>query len=484
MLSNIRAWFGGKAYKAAQSPPGRAPWNAPAGSANAALRGALENVPRRARDAVRNNPYAARIVDIWEGNAVGAGISTQWSDSRAHADVWQVWANSLEADAQRCLTWFGIQGLVMRSVVESGEVLLRFRATRPTRRNPVGLELLVIEADALALDREGLSTNGNRIIQGIEVDALMRPVAYHIREDRDDVMRRLSEVERVPASEIVHVFRRRRPNQLRDTSWLAPVLWPLRDLGQYEAALMKKAEIEACMAAVIFDDAGDQVTGEQATGVEPVRDAFGNAVEDIQPGMFLYRRNGGSMETITPTGGGSHAGFAKRTLEAAAVGAGLTYDMVAGDLSQANYSSLRAGKIEFRRLLEAVQYRMLIPILVDRVAERFHDMGEMRGLWVGEMPPAVHTPPAPEMIDPAKDTAALIAQVRAGFVSQPEAVAMFGYDFAATMKQIVDANAAADATGVILDTDPRRVAKTGSAQDAAQNAAVEIAATGAAFPTV
>ena len=36
--------------------------------------------------------------------------------------------------------------------------------------------------------------------------------------------------------------------------------------------------------------------------------------------------------------------------------------------------------------------------------------------------------------------------------------------------------------GISLDSDPRRVAKSGSAQDAAQMAAVEIAATGAAMP--
>jgi hypothetical protein len=45
---------------------------------------------------------------------------------------------------------------------------------------------------------------------------------------------------------------------------------------------------------------------------------------------------------------------------------------------------------------------------------------------------------------------------------------------------IREANAALDAAGISLDTDPRRVAKSGSAQDAAQMAAVEIAATGAA----
>jgi capsid protein len=99
------------------------------------------------------------------------------------------------------------------------------------------------------------------------------------------------------------------------------------------------------------------------------------------------------------------------------------------------------------------------------------------------MPEGVsNVPPAHEMIDPLKDTTALIAQVRAGFVPQPEAVGAFGYDFAAVVEMIREANAKLDDAGLALDSDPRRVAKSGSAQDAAQLAAIEIAATGAAAP--
>ena len=199
--------------------------------------------------------------------------------------------------------------------------------------------------------------------------------------------------------------------------------------------------------------------------------------------MILYRRGTGAVEVVNPSGGGSHTAFARRALEAAAVGTGLTYDQVSGDLTAANYSSLRAGKIEFRRLCEQVQYGMLIPMLVRPIAERFHAQGALLGLWGTEMPEGVsHVSPAHEMIDPLKDTAALVAQVRAGFVPLPEAVASFGYDFRQAVEMIRDANAAVDDAGVALDTDPRRVAKTGVAQDAAQLAAVEIAATGAAAP--
>ncbi|MCZ8149819.1 MAG: phage portal protein [Roseomonas sp.] len=192
----------------------------------------------------------------------------------------------------------------------------------------------------------------------------------------------------------------------------------LRDLGDYEAALLMKAKIEACLAAVVSEDGDDAMTG-PASGL--LRDSHGRTVESFEPGMILYRRGMGSVEVVNPSGGGSHAAFARRALEASAVGTGLTYDQVAGDLTQANYSSLRAGKIEFRRLCEQVQYGMLIPMLVRPIADRFHAQGALLGLWGADVPDGLsHVPPAHEMIDPLKDTTALIAQVRAGFVPQPE----------------------------------------------------------------
>jgi hypothetical protein len=117
--------------------------------------------------------------------------------------------------------------------------------------------------------------------------------------------------------------------------------------------------------------------------------------------MILYRRGMGSVEVVNPSGGGSHAAFARRALEASAIGTGLTYDQVAGDLTQTTYSSLRAGKIEFRRLCEQVQYGMLIPMLVRPIADRFHQQGALIGLWGAEVPDGLsHVPPAHEMIDP------------------------------------------------------------------------------------
>ncbi len=476
------AWQALRGYAAAQDSRASA-WAPSGGSATAEVGMAAATVARRARDAVRNDPYASRIVDLWTGNAVGAGITTRWPDAR-HADAWRRWAESTACDAEGRLDLYGLQALAMRAVVESGECFVRFLLAAPSAANPIGLRLQVLESDHLDTARTGL-VDGAPTIQGIALGEAGEPIGYWLHRVHPGAAWTLPGAtwlssQRVPAGDLLHIYRKRRPGQLRDVSWLAPVLLRLRDLGDYEAALLMKAKIEACLAAVVTDEGDEALTG-AAAGL--LRDAQGRTVESFEPGMILYRRGMGSVEVVNPSGGGSHAAFARRALEAAAVGAGLTYDQVSGDLTQANYSSLRAGKIEFRRLCEQVQYGMLIPMLVRPIADRFHAQGALLGLWGADMPDGVsHVPPAHEMIDPLKDTTALIAQVRAGFVPQPEAAGAFGYDFRAAVEMIREANALLDEAGISLDTDPRRVAKSGAAQDAAQMAAVEIAATGAAAP--
>ncbi len=491
----ILSWlgFGAKrTYAAAQNGRGTT-WRDSGASATAEVGAAAHTVARRAREAVRNNPYGARIIDLWAGNAVGAGITTAWPD-KPHADAWKQWAGGLECDAEGHMNLAAMQALVMRGVVESGEVFVRFLFAQPSKVNPIGLQLQVLESDFLDTSRSGV-INGERTVQGIGLDAAGRPVGYWLfvaHPGNSWVFGAAStQSARVPAAEVMHVYRKRRPGQLRDVSWLAPVLNHLRDLSEYETALLQKAKIESCVVGVVMDDT-DGVVGTNSTSTTETqgadglfRDARGNVVETFEPGLLMYRRSNGagtSFEAVNPSGGGAHVSLAKRALEAAAVGAGLTYDQVSGDLTQANYSSLRAGKIEFRRLCEQVQYGMLIPMFVARVAGRFHAQGAMLGLWGADMPDVEHVPPPHEMIDPLKDTTALIAQVRAGFVPQSEAVAGFGYTMADLVDRYKKDNGMLDDAGIALDTDPRRVAKSGAAQDAAQIAAIEIAATGAAQP--
>lgn len=442
------------------------------------LRG--QRIANSARDAVRNDAFARRIVDLWAANAVGAGITCAWNDER-HAAVWRAWAETTVCDAEGRKTLAGIEAAVTRALVMDGESIVRLLRTRITPTNPIGLELQVLECDHLDRNKTG-SNNGNVVVQGVEINQRGRPVAYwlltrHPGETWPLVPPIGPNVSvRVPADEVLHIFRQERPGQMRGVSWLAPVLPVLRDLTDYETALLVKAKIEACLAAVVNDDSEDTATGSRVT------DANGLPVETFEPGMILYRKGAGEIEIVNPSGGGSHVQFARRALERAAVGAGLTYDQVSGDLTGANYSSLRAGKIEFRALNQQVQWTLLLPQLCSPIAQAFHQFGYVAGLWNETSGQYTHTPPAPEMVDPLKDTMAMVAQIRAGLLTPQRATAAMGYQFNEVVKEYAGALAALDDAGVVLDSDARRVAKSGAAQDAAHIAAVEIAATGAAMP--
>jgi capsid protein len=92
------AWNALRGYATAQDSRASA-WAPSGGSATAEVGMAAATVARRTRDAVRNDPYASRIVDLWTGNAVGACITTPWPD-KAHADAWRRWAESTGCDAE------------------------------------------------------------------------------------------------------------------------------------------------------------------------------------------------------------------------------------------------------------------------------------------------------------------------------------------------------------------------------------------------
>ena len=149
-----------------------------------------------------------------------------------------------------------------------------------------------------------------------------------------------------------------------------------------------------------------------------------------------------------------------------AAGVGITYDQLTGDLRQANYSSLRAGKIEVRRLAEQHQYLMLIPMMLDRIVERFLEVAiatEKLKARIGGYK-RHYLPPANEPIDPRKDLEADILAVRSGRLSPQDFIGAWGRDWREVIGEYQDFFKEIDAQGLVFDIDPRRVAQSGKTQ--------------------
>ncbi|MFZ1414222.1 MAG: phage portal protein, partial [Defluviicoccus sp.] len=184
--------------------------------------------------------------------------------------------------------------------------------------------------------------------------------------------------------------------------------------------------------------------------------------ESFEPGMIEYLSPGKDVKFATPSHAGGYGEYMRVQLHAIAAGVGLTYELLTGDLSQVNYSSIRAGLIEFRRRMEALQWQLLVPGLCRPVWQRFVATSQAIGALPADAIDAEWTAPRFEAVDPLKDIRADVIAVRAGLMTLKEAIARQGYDPAHVFAEIAATNAELDALGLVLDTDPRKATPTGA----------------------
>lgn len=449
-----------RAYEGARQGRRTEGWIAGGTGANAEIGTALHRLRDRSRDLVRNNPYASKAVQALVSNIVGTGLMprarAETAEIAKRAD--RLWLQfSAQCDADGLTDFAGLQALIVRSLVESGEVLVRFRDRRVEDGLTVPVQCQVLEADHLDTWKTEDLPDGGFILQGVEFDPIGRRRAYWLYPRHPGEARGSGGglAQRVPADRVLHLFDRLRPGQVRGVPWFAPVILKLRDLDDYDEAELVRKKIEACFAAFVTGAEDEQTLGQARV------DASGNRIESFEPGMIEYLEPGKDVKFATPSSAGGYTDYMRMQLHAVAAGVGLTYELLTGDLSQVNYSSIRAGLIEFRRRMEALQWQLLVPGLCQPVWQRFVAAAQAAGrLPEGDIT-ADWTAPRFEAVDPLKDIQADVLAVRAGVMTLKEAIARQGYEPAQVLAEIAATNAELDALGLVLDTDPRRSTKTG-----------------------
>ena len=81
---------------------------------------------------------------------------------------------------------------------------------------------------------------------------------------------------------------------------------------------------------------------------ETSKDGDNKVIETMSPGMIQYLRPGQKVSFGTPQAGSGEADQLRSQYQGIAAGLGITYERLTGDLSQTNYSSIRAGEITYR----------------------------------------------------------------------------------------------------------------------------------------
>lgn len=422
------AFHQARSYEAAKRTRRTADWRESHSSANVEVGQSLPVLRARSRDLVRNNAYAAAMAESWVSNLIGTGIIPKFS-TKSSQRLFDEWAN--ECDAEGGLDFFGLQALLARAEFESGEVLLRFRRRKSDDGLAVPLQLQVLESDFLDHLKNGETDQGGSIITGVQFSAIGAIEGYWLfdRHPGDNRMVKSRESQFVPAEDVIHLFERTRPGQVRGVPRLTPVLLTLRDIDDVEDSTLMRKKIEACLTAFITSGDPNRVLGQD------LGSSSGRKVSRMSPGQIERLAPGEQVNFSSPPTSSGYAEYMRTQLRKVAAGGGTTYEQATGDLSQVNYSSIRAGMVEFRRRIQRQQWQIFIPLVCRRVAARFLETANIAGKVKGNVT-VTWTPPRFDWVDPVKDVTGELLEIAAGLKSWQEAVRGRGEDPDTVLEQI------------------------------------------------
>jgi lambda family phage portal protein len=398
------------------------------GRINAEAAAAGWQLASRGEYLAHNNPWIAQAIANWVGALVGAGImpNARHPDPEvrkalnAHFATW--WDSS---DIEGRTDFAGLQAIVARSMVVKGEGLSLLIGTDE------GPRLRVLDSGLL----DNARTDHDRTFAGIELDDHGRRLAYWLLpENPAAAFATYAPSQRVDADSVLHVFKPLAPGQVRGVSWLAPVILPASDFDQYCDALLMSAKMAALSAGFIVNLNGG---GADDIGTDPA----------WEPGGLTRLGMGEDVKFNSPAQLQQADAFLKHNLRQLAAGLGLPEFLLSGDLTQANYSSLRAGLLPFRQRVEQIQYGVLVPQFLAPCWRAVILHGVLSGAIdapdFGTNPDAYlradWLPPKPLQVDPLKDTQATVAEIAAGLTSRRKAVAERGW-----VLEDLDAEIAAD----------------------------------------
>ncbi len=242
---------------------------------------------------------------------------------------------------------------------------------------------------------------------------------------------------------------------------------PSRDLADYGEAERVRKKTEACVTGFVITDEpvdGGGIAPTERDGVL-VTDGQGNPVEQFEPGLIAYVRPGRDIKFNNPTQAGGYTDYIKVGLHEVAAGYLVPYELLTGDMSDVNFSSMRAGLNEFRRLVEMRQWLSVIPMALTPIWDWFCEAAFLAGKLPTRTIPVEWDTPVFQSVQPLDDVRHDIEEVRAGFNSLFAVIGRrTGRNPEDVLREIEAGNQLVDTLGLILDSDPRRTARSGTEQ--------------------
>jgi len=319
-------------------------WRALNDSAEYTDRGSRDTVRARARDLERNSDIANSVIGAYKRNVVGAGYNLQvkTGDEELNEQIeklWKKWTKKINCDVTATQSFNQIMRMVeQRKKVDGGILIHKVFTTG----GMLPFKLQCLEVDELDISQTMPKKSGNKVVGGIELNEYNRAEGYWIKQYNLDGIN-ISQPVYIEAKDMIFVFSKKRPSQIREISDMAPTVSRIRDTNEFMTAVSVKERIAACLS--VFIKQATPTGGYGRTGTKDTK--FNYDGKTLTPGMIKYLNPGDEVETVNPAGQATDAtSFVKLQQRMIGAGQGISYEATSRDMSESNYSSARQGMIE------------------------------------------------------------------------------------------------------------------------------------------
>ncbi|MGC1274765.1 MAG: phage portal protein [Planctomycetaceae bacterium] len=343
--------------------------------ADAALRPDVRlKIRSRARYEYANNSIVARVVDVWVGDVVGAcGPKLQVHSGNSQVDqfVEQSWArwwrrSNQAATLRAACKADAVDGEAVGVLISNDRLWLA--------RQPVTVDVLGVECDRLASPRFE-DANRSDYVDGVHLDpATRQPVAYDILKAHPgteylDAVTDVYSAETFPRREVLHAFRRLRPEQHRGVCRYAPVL-PVAGLHRkYLEAEVSRNQLRAAFAFVMKTMASPD---DGCDGTVPEDKWWSEINLPNRSGAGLMLPEGYDVTQLRPDGTAAELDAFHRVIGGLVAGCfTMPVGRALGVYGSAGYAGIRAEMMPYHKAIASDRTQIWEPLWIDPLYEAF-----------------------------------------------------------------------------------------------------------------
>jgi len=414
------------------TPHNRRHWgNADSLSARAAMSPAVRSIVRkRSRYEADNNSWYAGMLRTASNHIIGNGPRLQVLTSNPEANTrleraFYKWSRSVNLSEK------------LRVMVETywrdGEVLA-MRTSRP-KNWPISLDIRTYESEQCAQPWIGASYFDPYIEDGVRIDPNSNEVEYYFYDHHpgDSAFVPTLNGHWYPASEVIHLFRRERPGQVRGIPRATSALNTLPIMRRQEMATLLAAETAASFATYLKST---------SSAIDPTASPADFAEIEIAFNMLTTLPAGWDIAQVDPKHPGPlYEMFQRQALMSFSRCTNMTYALAAGTSKDSNFSSFKGDmkniwEPEVRTEQNRIELSVIEPIFRWFLEDCVYVPGLLDGLpSISEIDHQWYWPPLPNLDEVDSATAAQL-RLSAGLSTPSKEHANLGTDFDTEIKRM------------------------------------------------